>query len=66
MTTEIVRRRRPRGRYPKTQDGATSKRLKKLPEYLEAGEVNAIIRLCPQPEGEVPDARAVARRTESI
>lgn len=47
MTTEIVRRRRPRGRYPQTQDNATPKRIKKLPEYLEADEVNAIISLAP-------------------
>ena len=53
MTTEIVRRRRPRGRYPKTQDGATPKRIKKLPEYLEAEEVNAIIRLAPNPKAKL-------------
>ena len=47
MTTEpitaISRRRRPRGRYLKTQDGAAPKRQKRIPEYLEADEVNAII-----------------------
>ena len=54
MTTEsstaISRRRGPRGRYPKTQDGATPKRQKRIPEYLEADEVNAIIRAAPNPK----------------
>ena len=54
MTTEsstgISRRRRPRGRYPKTQDGATPKRQKRIPEYLEPDEVNAIIRAAPNPK----------------
>ena len=48
MTT-IARRRRARGRYPKTQDGASPKREKRTPEYLEADEVNAIIRAAPSP-----------------
>ena len=57
MTTEastaISRRRRPRGRYPKTQDGATPKRQKRIPEYLEADEVNAIIRTAPNPKAKL-------------
>ena len=57
MTTEsstaISRRRRPRGRYPKTQDGATPKRPKRIPEYLEADEVNAIIRAAPNPKAKL-------------
>ena len=50
MTTEIARRRRPRGRYPKTQGTSAAKRPKLLPEYLEADEVNAIIRAAPNPK----------------
>ena len=42
-TTAISRRRRARGRYPKTQDGAAPKREKRIPEYLEVDEVNTII-----------------------
>ena len=57
MTTEsstvISRRRRPRGRYPKTQEGATPKRQKRIPEYLEAEEVNAIIRAAPSPKAKL-------------
>ena len=57
MTTEsstaISHRHRPRGRYPKTQDGATPKRLKRIPEYLEADEVNAIIRAAPNPKAKL-------------
>ena len=57
MTTEsstaISRRRRPRGRYPKTPDGAAPKREKRIPEYLEADEVNAIIRAAPSPKAKL-------------
>ena len=57
MTTEtstaISRQRRPRGRYPKTQDGATPKRQKRIPEYLEPDEVNAIIRSAPNPKAKL-------------
>ena len=52
-TTAISRRRRPRRRYPKTQDGATPKRQKRIPEYLEADEVNAIIRAAPNPKAKL-------------
>ena len=54
MTTQAVaRQRRPRGRYPKTQDGATPKREKRIPEYLEADEVNAIIMAAPSPKAKL-------------
>ncbi len=57
MTTEqtsaISRRRRPRGRYPKTPDGAVPKREKRIPEYLEAEEVKAIIRAAPSPKAKL-------------
>ena len=54
MTTQAVaRQRRPRGRYPKTQDGAAPKREKRIPEYLEAEEVNAIIRAAPSPKAKL-------------
>ena len=52
-TTAISRRRRPRGRYPKTPDGAAPKREKRIPEYLEADEVNAIIRAAPNPKAKL-------------
>ena len=44
-----------RRRCPKTQDGVTPKRQKRIPEYLEADEVNAIIAPL-TPEGEAADA----------
>ena len=54
MTTQAIsRRRRARGRYPKTQDGAALKREKRIPEYLEADEVNAIIRAAPSPKAKL-------------
>ena len=57
MTTEsstaLSRRRRPRGRYPKTQEGATPKRQKRIPEYLEPDEVNAVIRAAPNPKAKL-------------
>ena len=52
-STAISRRRRPRGRNPKTQDGATAKRQKRIPEYLEPDEVNAIIRAAPNPKAKL-------------
>ena len=52
-TAAISRRRKPRGRYPKTQDGAVPKRQKRVPEYLEADEVNAIIRAAPSPKAKL-------------
>ena len=52
-TINISRRRRPRGRYPKTQDSTTPKRLKRIPEYLEADEVTALIRAAPNPKAKL-------------
>ena len=52
-TQAISRRRRARGRYPKTQEGATPKRQKRIPEYLEPDEVNAIIRAAPNPKAKL-------------
>ena len=52
MTTQtaVQRYRRPRGQYPKRRDSEHSP--KPLPEYLEACEVDALIRA-------VPNSRAV-------
>ena len=52
-TTSAFSRRKPRGRYPKTQDGAAPKREKRIPEYLEAEEMNAIIRAAPSPKAKL-------------
>ena len=52
-TTAMSRQRRPRGRYPKTQDGAVPKREKRIPEYLGADEINAIIRAAPSPKAKL-------------
>ena len=55
MTTEaltaISRRRKPRGRYPKRPDGQRT--IRKFPEYLEADEVSAIIRVAPNPRAKL-------------
>ena len=48
-TTAISRHRS----YPKTQDGAVPKREKRIPEYLEADEANAIIRAAPSPKAKL-------------
>ena len=52
-TTTLSRRRRPRGRYPKRADSDPDKRIRKLPEYLEADEVNAIIKAAPNPRAKL-------------
>ena len=41
--------RRPRGQYPKKAEQSTELVEKKLPEYIEAHEVNALIRAAPNP-----------------
>ena len=46
-TTAITRRRKPRGLHPKKNEKALIK--SRLPEYLEASEVTAIIRAAPDP-----------------
>ena len=53
MTTEqavVPRNRRPRGQHPRPRDPDGRKRpAKKLPEYLEAHQVDALIRAAPNP-----------------
>ena len=53
MTTQqavVPRNRRPRGQHPKPRDPDGLRRLsKKLPEYLEAHQVGALIRAAPNP-----------------
>ena len=52
MTTQaIARRRRPRGIHPKRT--GEELQLKRLPEYLEADEVNAIIRAAEDPRAKL-------------
>ena len=46
-STAIARRRRPRGQHPKRADQELA--VKPLPQYLEAHEVNAIIRAADDP-----------------
>ena len=52
MTTlAVARRRRPRGTHPKSSDGTAQPR--KLPEYLEAHEVEVIIRATDNPRAKL-------------
>ena len=48
-TQAVTRRRRPRGQYPKRVDRGQELAPKPLPQYLEAQEVNAIIRAADDP-----------------
>ena len=65
MTTQsIARRRRPRGLHPKRTDGEPQPR--RLPEYLEADEVNAVIRAAEDPRAKLTHAHSVARRPPRI
>ncbi len=52
-TTAISCRRRPRGSYPKMPYGAAPTRERRIPEYLETDEVNAIIRAAPSPKAKL-------------
>ena len=65
MTTQaIARRRRPRGLHPKR----TGEELqpKRLPEYLEADEVDAVIRAAEDPRAKASHAHSVARRPSRV
>lgn len=53
-STPATRRRRPRGRYQRRADGDPLKKARPIPEYLEAEEVNAIIRAAPNPKAKLP------------
>ncbi len=65
MTTEILpsttapapatRNRKPHGQYSKKSEHSTELVEKKLPEYVEAHEVNALLRAAPNPQGETSD-----------
>ena len=46
-TAPATRSRRPRGQYPKKAARATELVEKKLPEYIEAHDVNALFRVAP-------------------
>ena len=48
-STPATRVRRPRGQYPKKAEQSADLVVKKLPEYLEAHEVNALLRAAPNP-----------------
>ena len=47
--SEAARPRRPRGQYPKKAEHSTELVEKRLPEYIEAHEVNALLRAAPNP-----------------
>ena len=57
MTTEtstaLTRRRRPRGRHPKKTEQSDQSGAKRIPQYLEAHEVNAIIKAAPSPRAKL-------------
>ena len=65
-TTAIARQRRPRGRYPKTQDGAAPKREKRIPEYPRSRRGERDHQGRAQPEGEAADAPTVAGRSACL
>ena len=50
-TQAAARRRRPRGAHPKTSDSSTQPR--KLPEHIEAHEVEAVIRATDNPKAKL-------------
>ena len=49
QTTSVERYRRPRGQHPRARRGVEEKSAEQLPEYLEAQEVDALIRAAPNP-----------------
>ena len=49
QTTSVERYRRPRGQHPRSRRDAGEKNAEQLPEYLEAHEIDALIRAAPNP-----------------
>ena len=49
QTTAVERYRRPRGQHPRPRRDVEEKTVEHLPEYLEAHEVDALIRAAPNP-----------------
>ena len=47
QTTAVERYRRPRGQHPRARRDVDEKTVEQLPEYLEAHEVDALIRVAP-------------------
>ena len=69
MTTQqavVPRNRRPRGQHPRPRDPAGRKRsAKNLPEYLEAHQVEALIRASP-PQSRVVTGPASAEHVSEV
>ena len=66
MTTSIARRRRPRGQHPKRVDHGQELAPKPLPQYLEAHEVQAIIRAADDLRARLLMGGAVAGRSARL
>ena len=49
QTTAVERYRRPRGQHPRPRRDIDEKAVEQLPEYLDAHEVDALIRAAPNP-----------------
>ena len=50
QTTAVERYRRPRGQHPRRRRDIDEKTVEQLPEYLEALEIDALIRASPNPK----------------
>ena len=70
MTTETLpattRRRRSRGQHPKRRDAGQELAPKLLPQYLEAHEVQAIIRAADDPRARLLMIEQWESRTASV
>ena len=49
QTTAVDRYRRPRGQHPRPRRDVDEKTAEQLPEYVEAHEIDALIRAAPNP-----------------
>ena len=69
QTTAVERYRRPRGQHPKPRRDPQEKSARQLPEYLEAHEVDALIRAAPNPRARLlflVEWRAGLRNSEAL
>ena len=69
QTTAVERYRRPKGQHPKPRRDPQEKSARQLPEYLEAHEVDALIRAAPNPRARLlflVEWRAGLRNSEAL
>ena len=66
QTTAVDRYRRPRGQHPRPRRDVDEKTVEQLPEYLDAHEIDALIRAAPNPRARLLFLIGVASRAQDL